>query len=236
MTTPSPHVRHESRSLPTVSTEMEETGSPAATCSRAGCDSPADFACSYVDRRRRSCTTAWCGRHGLEVNGRQLCARHASTVIAVGEEMLRAGHLPELDNRVPSLVFWVGRDLDADVPQILAARVREAEGETMVVDPVALVAGGGRTGERRWERNWKVLSHTGISQRVTLQVVEGQPTDVVLRVGQVVVAQETPPWIAARLAGHELGPDQDLVQRQAFYRRLHDAITAALAAGERLPY
>lgn len=214
-----------------------EQGSPAAaSCSRSGCDGPAVHACTYVDRRRHACATRWCARHSVEVNGRQLCARHGSTVIAVGEELLRAGHLPELENRVPSLVYWVGRDLDADVPHILAALVHEEQGETLVVAPVALVAGGGRTTERRWERNWKVISHTGVSQRVTLQVVEGQPTDVVLRVGQVVVAHETPPWIAARLRGHELAPDEDLVERQAFYRRLHDAISAALAAEERLPY
>lgn len=85
-----------------------------------------------------------------------------------------------------------------------------------MVDLVALVHGGGHLSERRWERNWRVLSHTGISQKVTLQVVEGQPTDIVLRVGQVVVARETPPWVAAREAGKELEPSEDMVGR-AFY-------------------
>lgn len=150
--------------------------------------------------------------------------------------MVRSGYLPELDNRVPSLVYWVGRDLDSDVPVILATLVNQVEGESLVVEPVALVSGGGRTSERRWERNWKVLSHTGITQKVTLQVVEGAPTDVVLRVGQVVVAREKPPWIAAREAGVQLDPEEDALQRRAFYRRLHDAITAALSREEALPY
>jgi hypothetical protein len=76
----------------------------------------------------------------------------------------------------------------------------------------------------------------GISQKVTLQVVEGEPDDVVLRVGSVVVARETPPWIAAHNAGNDLDPDDDHAERRAFYRRLTDAITAALSAEAALPY
>jgi hypothetical protein len=157
-------------------------------------------------------------------------------VIAVGDEALAVGRLPELDNRAPSLVYWVGRDLDSDVPVILATMIHEGEGEILVVDPVALMHGGGRLSERRWERNWKVISHTGISQKVTLQVTEEKPTDIVLRVGQVVVAHETPPWVAASEAGLELEPSEDTAQRHAFYARLTDAISAALARVEVLPY
>jgi hypothetical protein len=215
---------------------VDQNGAALATCGRAGCANAADFSCSYVDRRRHTCDTDWCAQHALDIKGRQFCARHASTVIAVGQELIQAGHLPELDNRVPSLVYWVGRDLDTDVPVILATLLNEGDGETLVVDPVALVAGGGRNSERRWERNWKVVSHVGISQKVTLQVVEGEPNDVVLRVGSVVVARETPPWIVAREEGRELEPEQDHAERRAFYHRLHDAITAALSAEKALPY
>lgn len=215
---------------------MDEELAPPPTCARSGCPNPATFPCSYTDRRRRGCDTRWCGNHGVDVKGNHYCPRHASTVIAVGDEAVGVGRLPELDNRVPSLVYWVGRDLDSDIPVILATLIHETEGEVLVVDPVALVHGGGRLSERRWERNWKVLSHTGISQKVTLQVLEGDPTDIVLRVGQVVVARETPPWIAAHEAGWEFAPDQDVVERRAFYDRLHDAITAALAAEEAVPY
>jgi hypothetical protein len=215
---------------------MEQEPSASTACDREGCLNPSEFACSYVDRRRHACDTHWCGNHGVDVGGNHYCPRHASTVIAVGDEALAAGRLPELDNRAPSLVYWVGRDLDSDIPVILATLIHEDEGETLVVDPVALVHGGGHLSERRWERNWKVLSHTGISQKVTLQVVEGQPTDIVLRVGQVVVARETPPWVAAREAGRELEPGEDLAERHAFYARLTDAISAALAREEALPY
>ena len=215
---------------------MDQDHAASTVCDREGCVNQATFPCSYIDRRRRPCGTEWCPNHGLEIKGKNFCARHASTVIAVGDEALAAGHLPELDNRVPSLVYWVGRDLDSDVPVILATMIHDSDAETLVVDPVALVHGGGRLSERRWERNWKVISHIGISQRVTLQVLEGQPTDIVLRVGQFVVARETPPWVAAREAGWELEPSEDTAQRHAFYARLTDAISAALGRVQVLPY
>jgi hypothetical protein len=215
---------------------MEQELTASTACDREGCPNQADFPCSYVDRRRHACATQWCGNHGVDVNGAHFCARHASTVIAVGDEALALGRLPELDNRAPSLVYWVGRDLDSDIPVILATMIHDSDAETLVVDPVALVHGGGRLSERRWERNWKVISHTGISQKVTLQVTEEEPTDIVLRVDQFVVARETPPWVAAREAGWELEPSEDTAQRHAFYARLTDAISAALGRVQVLPY
>src|SRR5665213_1849699 len=146
---------------------MVDENSATASCSRASCPNEAAFTCAYVDRRRHACATAWCPNHGVDIKGIHYCPRHASTVISVGEEAIAAGHLPELENRVPSLVYWVGRDLDSDVPVILATVINETDNESLMVDPVALVAGGGRQDVRRWERNWKVVSHTGISQRVT---------------------------------------------------------------------
>ncbi len=201
--------------------ESEDPG----TCRRRGCDASDSYTCSYVDRRARACATGWCAQHCLDVGGRHFCARHASTVIAVGDEALQLGHLPELENRVPSLVYWLGRDLDGDVPTILAAVMDAGAGEQMIIEPVALVAGGGRVAERRWERNWKVISHTGITERITIQVMENAPTEVVLRVGQVLVAKEVPPWIAERSA---TGAHDEAAARQTFYTRLHHAMTAAL--------
>jgi len=215
---------------------MVDENSATATCSRASCPNEAAFTCAYVDRRRHACATAWCPNHGVDIKGIHYCPRHASTVIAVGEEAIAAGHLPELENRVPSLVYWVGRDLDSDVPVILATLIKESDNESLMVDPVALVAGGGRHDVRRWERNWKVVSHTGISQRVTLQVLEGEPEDIVLRVGQVVVLREKPPWITAREESEDPEVAGESNERRAFYRRLTDAITHALDAQKALPY
>lgn len=59
---------------------------------------------------------------------------------------------------------------------------------------------------------------------------------IVLRIDQFVVAPETPPWVAAQEAGWELEPSEDTAQRHAFNARLTDAISAALARVEVLPY
>jgi hypothetical protein len=200
------------------------------SCRRGGCGRPTAYVCAYVDRRGRECRTGWCPQHSVQVGRVPYCPRHASTVIAIGAEALQRGHLPELDNRVPSLVYWVGRDLDQDVPTILAGLVNSRAGESLVVDPVALVTGGGRTSARRWERNWKVVSHTGIAERVTLQVLEDEPTELVVRVGQKIVAHEVPPWIAERAAGGAPDGVGDDGLRRTFYVRLHNAISSALGA------
>ena len=198
------------------------------TCQRAACGHRAVAACAYTDRRGRTCGSQWCIDHLTEVAAAPYCARHASTVVAVGPDAIAMGHLPELDNRVPSLVYWVGRDLDADVPALLVARMDPALGESLVVEPVALVTGGGRTQQRRWERNWKIVSHTGISERVTVAVHEDAPTTVVLRVGQREVRSAEPPWIRAHADAGTDDPEVDAVGRRSFYRELHNAVASAI--------
>src|SRR5450755_4366764 len=139
---------------------MVDENSATASCSRASCPNEAAFTCAYVDRRRHACATAWCPNHGVDIKGIHYCPRHASTVIAVGEEAIAAGHLPELENRVPSLVYWVGRDLDSDVPVILATVINERDNESLMVDPVALVAGGGGRTFARWSATGRASTTT----------------------------------------------------------------------------
>ncbi len=200
----------------------------ATVCNRFGCTSPADRRCGYIDRRNRPCNTDWCETHAHEIYGMVCCVRHTSTLVAIGSQGLDRGHLPELDNRVPSLVYWVGRDLEEDIPVMLKAVMDEQGGETMAADRVTLVAGGGRTAERRWERGWKNISHTGIGERITIQVIESSPTEVVVRVGGKLVHEETPPWIANRPTepGLVRGDAEEL--NAAFYLRLREAIRGAL--------
>jgi hypothetical protein len=58
----------------------------------------------------------------------------------------------------------------------------------------------------------------------------------VLRVGQVVVLREKPPWITAREESEAPESAGESNERRAFYRRLTDAITHALDAQKALPY
>jgi hypothetical protein len=197
-------------------------------CERVGCDNEAVAPCAYRDRRGRACARQWCLGHLTEIAGAPYCERHASTVTAVGFEAIARGHLPELGNRVPSLVHWVGSDLDTDVCDLLGRATDTRVGETLVTEPVTLVTGGGRTMQRRWERNWKLVSHTGISDRVTLQVHEDEPITVVVRVGQRDVVKAVPPWIQAHALGETLSADQDAAMRRGFYRAIHNAMVAAV--------
>jgi hypothetical protein len=198
-------------------------------CRRTACDNGGIVVCGYVDRRGRACPTRWCWEHCIVLGGHSFCARHASTLIAIGGEETRRTALPELENRVPSLVYWVGRDMDADVRSLLQRLVNAAAGEGLAADPVTLVSGGGRNAERRWEQNWKILSHTGFRHRVTVQVLEVAPVEIAIRVGQRLLVRETPPWIGYHLRGEDVEGDVDAVARTAFYVRLHQAISKALA-------
>lgn len=209
---------------------------PSEPCNRRGCPEGATHTCSYVDRRSRACGTRWCATHSEELYSARFCARHASTMRAIGPNGVVQGLIPELDNRVPSLAFWVGRDLNDDITSVLQSTLSDPH-ESLAVDDVTLIAGGGRNSERRWERNWKVLSHAGIRHRVTVGVVEAAPTEVVVRVGSRPVMRSIPPWISAREAGKELAPEDDAMERRIYYRQIHNAILDGLRqedeAGER---
>lgn len=195
-------------------------------CNRAECPEAAQVACAFVDRRGRPCTTAWCRNHATALWGRPYCARHASTLVAVGQEGIQKGHLPELENRVPSLVYCVGRDLDADMMNLLGQLADRHSGESVASEPVSLVTGGGRTQERRWERNWKIFSHTGISRRVTVQVLESDPTSVMVRVDRELVDTGIPPWISLRGSA-----STEKEERDQFYGRIRERV--AYAASQR---
>ena len=197
-------------------------------CRRVGCVKNAVAECAYSDRRGRFCVGEWCLDHLTEIATAPYCDRHASTVTAIGLEAMARGHRPELDNRVPSLVYWVGRDLDSDVRDVLGHAADGRSGETLVTEPVTLVTGGGRTMQRRWERTWKIVSHTGISERVTLQVHEEAPITVVLRVGQRDVVKAVPPWIQAHALGETPSADEDAAMRRSFYRGIHNAVVSAV--------
>ena len=54
----------------------------------------------------RACTS------GVATEGKFYCRRHAGVLRAVGAEVTPQGGLPDIDNRAPSLVSWIARDLD----------------------------------------------------------------------------------------------------------------------------
>ena len=133
--------------------------------------------------------------------------------------------VPDLSDRAASLVNWIARDLDVSIRASLthAARV----GETVLADEyVHLVRD--QTREARWERGWRIVDHTGLVLKVTLFVNDSDDSVVFIRLGEVIIASGTPPWIANRGQGFTPEASIDVAQRQTFYDSIETAIAAAL--------
>jgi hypothetical protein len=209
--------------------DRETQPAPVASgiaCTMRGCDNDTAQLCAYRDRRERSCSAAICPAHGIALAGITYCRRHAGTVQAIGELALdQSGH-PDIDDRAPSLVDWIARDLDRDIRTLLARAARP--GESVIADDAARLAHDFRR-NARWERSWRLVEHTGPILNVTLHVAEDDDSLVHVRVGTETVADGVPPWIARRREGQDVEAAIDISQRRLFYRYLEETISEAVA-------
>ncbi len=209
---------------------MTAEPTPASThpCTQGECTSPDGVSCAYVDRRGRECRTAWCIEHRVTIEGRVYCRRHAGVVSALPSlDSSLAVSLPDLDNRAPSLVGWVSRQIDGDIWRLLLKELTSGSGGQLVADPVTLIfVGIGR--RRAWERSWRLDSHVGIAHRVSILVEELDDTMITVKVGQNTVEQLVPPWIQHRVRGETVAPDEDRREREEFYQRVLDSIERGL--------
>ena len=199
-------------------------------CGARGCPNHSGVLCHYIDRRGRRCDTAWCPNHWATVGGIVYCRRHAGTIAAIGYFDHPAG-MPDVDNRAPSLVNWVARDLDAFVAATLVQSA--TQGETFVREPVVSTHAD-RSGGRRYERGWKLVDHTGLRLVVAVYVVEGDDITIRVRVGSGVVAEGIPPWVERHRRGIEVPEETDRAQRSLFYAFLQKHIVAAVRANRAL--
>jgi len=195
-----------------------------------GCRTEGAVRCNYVDKRNRRCTTSWCSKHWAVALGRAYCRRHATTVEAVAGEDFVEG-LPDLDNRAPSLVGWVSRELDPTIRRVLLRAAPPAA--RLVIDPVRLILSP--AAGRRWQRNWKLVDHAGILNRVTIEVEEKDDADVRARVDMEVIGHGVPPWIERRRQGVELPPDADARERHAFTHAMARSIELVVTHQEMVP-
>jgi hypothetical protein len=192
-------------------------------CSIRGCASVDAQSCSYRDRRGRSCTLACCRSHSTEVADDFYCRRHASTVRAVTAPIGHANGVPDLEDRAPSLINWIAHDIDGPVSALLATIARR--GERVIIDGYVQ-----RTRDiirrARWERSWRLVDDTGLVLKVSIFIDEGDDALVHVRVGELIIAEGTPPWISGRQDA--VGVSIDLAQRQRFYDALIEAIAEAV--------
>ena len=203
-------------------------------CSLPGCSNHNAVPCSYRDRRGRMCSAAYCAEHGVSIAGVQYCRRHASTVQAIGALASDPNGHPDIDDRTPSLVNWISRELDGHIRSLLERAARD--GETVVSDDAVRLS---RDTNRnlRWERSWRLVESTGLVLKVTVHVSEGNDSLVRINVGSEMVADGIPPWIARRRMGEEVDVAIDVAQRQLFYKYMEESIATAVAefrgSGER---
>lgn len=198
-------------------------------CTQVGCAGTDALPCEYVDRRGRECRTAWCSAHRVTVEDHVYCRRHAGIMSSLPTlDSSLVSPLPDLDNRAPSLVGWVSRQIDADVWRLMLKELDASTGANLIADPVSLVFVG-ITRQRAWERAWKVDSHTGTAARVSILVEESDDTMVTVKVGQNAVDRLVPPWITHRLQGERVSPDDDVREREEFHQRVIDAVERGLA-------
>jgi hypothetical protein len=193
-------------------------------CSEQGCANETGVRCTFIDRRGRKCSTFWCPEHRASAEGSVYCRRHAGVILALSASSA-TGSVPDLANRSPSLANWVANDIDDAVRVLLQGIARG--GENLVVEPVALLYYGVER-ERRWERSWKLLDHTGVAIKVSIEVDEPTDPEVAVRVANVVVAKGVPPWIEHRRRSETIDPGLDDAERRQFYDFLLRYITPAV--------
>lgn len=194
-------------------------------CTDGGCSQRDGLRCAYVDRRGHACPTAWCPEHRVVVNGAVYCRRHAGVIRALPPDAASAG-LPDLENRAPSLVEWVARDLDAPIHALLEHLRRPSE---LLTRDATHLGFSGVERRRRWQRYWKLSTETGPVHWVRIDVLEDRSDTVNVHVDGHPVISRVPPWIEARQARTLLTPERDAAARRGFTEEMVAAIQEALS-------
>src|ERR1700730_18641667 len=218
--------------------DIDDSAAPVETpCSLRGCTNSGAQPCAYLDRRGRRCPAAFCPAHRVSFAGISYCRRHAGTVQAIGELAKDPNGFPDLNDRAPSLVNWIARDLDQSIRRLLGRAARG--GESVIVDESVRLAHDPAR-KARWERSWRIVERTGRGLKVTVQGRGESDALVHVRVGTERVADGVPPWIARRREGQEVEAAIDVSQRQLFYRFLEENISTAVlrcrSRGDRTPW
>lgn len=215
--------------LKSAATAGARATSDRQRCHLSGCRRRDAARCSYVDKRGRSCPTAWCPEHAVSVGGMPFCRRHASTMFALDGAEAVAG-LPDLDNRAPSLVGWMGRELDASIRDLLH-RVAPNPGAAVVTDPVRLVLTPGGS-SWRWAKAWKILDDASVVRRVAVEIDEKDDCEVCARVDTDLIGIGVPPWIEHRRAGVRVDAATDAAERRQFAAAMARSIELVVTGQE----
>ena len=172
-------------------TRRPETVSGNQPCSALRCSSLAGMPCSYVDRRGRRCKTAWCPADRSVVDGKIYCALHAHAMQALEWEFGAASH-PDIDSRTVPVLQWISSAAADEVIATLNVFCA-LNGEMLVAEPVRRRFNP-VSHSRVWEKQWKTLSATSVTLRVSISSDEDRPTEIHITVNGHDVNVVPPPF------------------------------------------
>ena len=168
-----------------------ETVAGNQACSALRCSSLAGMPCSYLDRRGRRCKTAWCPADRSVVDGKIYCALHAHAMQALEWEFGAASH-PDVDSRTVPVLQWISSAAADEVIATLNVFCA-LNGEMLVAEPVRRRFNP-QTHSRVWEKQWKTLSATSVTIRVSISSDEARPTEIHITVNGHDVNVVPPPF------------------------------------------
>jgi len=91
-------------------------------------------------------------------------------------------------------VNWIARDLDTNVRRLLTGAAKT--GESVIADDTVHVARDFNR-KARWEQSWRLVDHTGVILKVTIQVLE-ENDSWCASMSERRHRRRCPPWIARR--------------------------------------
>jgi hypothetical protein len=172
-------------------TRRPETVAGNQACSALRCSSLVGMPCSYVDRRGRRCKTAWCPADRSVVEGKIYCALHAHAMQALEWEFGAASH-PDIDSRTVPVLQWISSAAADEVIATLNVFCA-LNGEMLVAEPVRRRFNP-VSHSRVWEKQWKTLSPTSVTIRVSISSDEDRPTEIHIKVNGHDVNVVPPPF------------------------------------------
>jgi predicted Ser/Thr protein kinase len=190
-------------------------------CTFTGCTSRHGWQCGYKDSFGRECTTWWCKHHISFIESTPLCPRHTNVIRALkatAGTIREIKNLPSVDDRALPLAAFVGNDVDKDMTEILRRRYQGRKDVTILSDKAVRQSWVGRSAAA-WERNWSALHGHGYITRIAIRVTVAQDDNIQLVIGNNVVFEAVPDWIARRRQG---GP-ADHADRARFRKKIIQA-------------
>ena len=171
--------------------------------------------------------------HSRVVGGAQYCLRHAGVMDAIVDDPLNLMRKPDVDNRAPSLVAWVARDIDPGVREMLVSAC--LPGESVRAERIRPIVAADGIGQA-WRRGWRIVRDDDATRLlVGLEVAEAKDAEVLVTVQTDTVAAHVPPWITARKRGDQLTADESRELRAAYYHFVLEQVAKAAAKNLGIP-